>query len=66
MGRRKNTPKKYGPVRKSGVGGGQPPVHNQNSLFSKREKDIECSETEKYATIFCDIFAIKNLDIHFS
>ena len=55
----------YGPVRKRG--GGKPPGRNQNRcFFLKREKDAECSETEIYAKIFCDIFAgvfVKKLDI---
>ena len=48
-----------GLVRKRG-GGGQTHVHKQNRCFFSinREKDAECycSETEKYAKIFRDIF----------
>ena len=55
----KKIPISYGPVRKRG-GGGKPPGHNQNGcLFSEKEKNMhaECPETEKYANIFCDLFA---------
>ena len=37
---------------------------NQNSFSLKKRKDAECSEMEKYAKMFCDIFArvsVKNI-----
>ena len=48
-----------------GLGGGfNPLAATKYIFFLKREKYAECSETENYATIVCDIFArlVKNLD----
>ena len=39
-----------------GEGGHSTPCP-QKKYFFKRGKDVECSETEKYAKIFCDVFA---------
>ena len=47
-------------------GGGQPPFRNQNMFFFSNKKGAECSDTEKYAKIFCEIFAgdsVKTLEI---
>ena len=36
---------------------GNPQSATKIVFYFKREKDAECSEMEKYAKIFCDIFA---------
>ena len=54
--------KSYGPVRKRGGGGSQP----KQVIFQKKAKEAECSETEKYAKVICDIFArvsVQNLEM---
>ena len=49
------------------VNRGKPPDLNQNSCFFRGKKeDAEIYETEKYAKIFCDIFARVSVKRHFT